>query len=137
MRASLVKAFLSAVLLQDNVNVGVAPSEGHRRVVDRGHLSRQHRLDLIPWGAPTTGAFCRRADCGGSTASKGLLPTIRSVAGGCHPPLAAGCSSVGTSRSVAGGCQAAAGAGAAAVLGGFAIALGGTPIGDPVGLSCR
>src|ERR1700722_15920165 len=37
---------------RDNVNVGEAPSEGHRRVVDRGHLSRQHRLDLIPWLDP-------------------------------------------------------------------------------------
>jgi len=48
----LVEGVLSALLLRDNVNVGEAPSEGHRRVVDRGHLSRQHRLDLIPWLDP-------------------------------------------------------------------------------------
>ena len=43
----LVEGVLSAVLLRDNVNVGEAPSEGHRRVVDGRHLSRKHRLDLI------------------------------------------------------------------------------------------
>ena len=43
----LVKSPLGAVLLRDVVYMIEAASEGHGRVVDRRHLSRQHRFQLI------------------------------------------------------------------------------------------
>ncbi len=43
----LVKGRLGAVLLREIVSVGEVASGRHRRVVDRAHLRRQHRLDLI------------------------------------------------------------------------------------------
>ena len=43
----LVKSPLRAVLLRNVVYVIEPASECHRRIVDRRHLSRQHRLQLI------------------------------------------------------------------------------------------
>ena len=43
----LVKSPLRAVLLRNVVYVIEPASEGHGRVVNRRHLSRQHRLQLI------------------------------------------------------------------------------------------
>ena len=43
----LVEGVLGTVLLRDVVDVGEASGEGHRRVVDGGHLCGEHRLDLI------------------------------------------------------------------------------------------
>ena len=34
------------------LDMGQASGEGHRRLVDGGHLSRQHRLNLIAWLDP-------------------------------------------------------------------------------------
>jgi hypothetical protein len=38
-----------AVLLWDIVNVRQASGERHRGHVDRRHLGREHRLDLVTW----------------------------------------------------------------------------------------
>jgi two-component sensor histidine kinase len=45
----LVERALGAVLLRDVLNIVETAREGHGRIVNRRHLRRQHRLDLVAW----------------------------------------------------------------------------------------
>ena len=44
----LIEGALRAVLLRDVVHMSEPAREGHGRVVNSGHLSREHRLHLVP-----------------------------------------------------------------------------------------